>query len=127
MEAREKAEAIKDRLDHGDDPARILEDYFEDETVAGAYYCFAESEDFSALDEELVKNMEIGEVSEITVDSYGYHIILRTPTDEGHLQEYLGETVFESYCMHQLNLLLDAIKADYKVTYQTKRAPEDYR
>lgn len=127
IEAKEKAEAIKDRLDHGDDYADILQDYEMDDTVVGAYYCFAESEDFVALDEQQVKDLAIGAISEVTVDSYGYHILVRTPVDEGYLEENLSGTVFESYCMHRLNLLLDAIKKDYNITYTEKKAPEDYR
>ncbi len=126
-DAKEKAEAIRARLVAGEDPAQVLDSYFEDNAVVGAYYCFAPSEDYAALDEEFIKTMQPGEISEVRTDGYGYNIIIRLEPDTGHLQEYLGSSVLESYCMHQLNLLLAEIQDAYTVEYIDTREPEEYR
>lgn len=126
-EAIEKAQKIRDRLLNGETAVDVLGDYLKDETVAGVYYCFAETEDYTTLDEEAIMNMEIGEVSDIFSDGNGFQIIVRTDVDEKYLKEHVSDTVFESYCMHRLNLLLQKISDNYTVTYVDTREPEDYR
>ena len=126
-EAKAKAEDIRQRLVAGENPADILKDYERDAKVAGAYYCFAESEDYLALDEAAVKKMKTGEISAIREDGYGFHIVMRLEADEEYLEENLTDTVFESYCMHQIKLKMKEISDGYKVEYKNKKSPERYR
>lgn len=127
VDAEVKAEAILARLQSGEDAAKILRDYEEDDKVVGAYYCFAETEDFTALNEEAVAQMEEGQISDIRMDGQGFHIIIRLPVDEEYLDENLTDGVFASYCMNQLTLMQNKIKAAYEVTYINKQSPESYR
>ena len=126
-QAQVKAEAIHARLKAGEDAAAILKDYESDDKVVGAYYCFAKTEDFLALDEEAVALMEPGQISDIRMDGEGFHIIIRLAPDEEYLDENLTEGVFESYCMHQLVLMQNEIKNAYEVRYINKKTPESYR
>lgn len=126
-QAQVKAEAIHARLKAGEDAAAILKDYESDDKVVGAYYCFAKTEDFLALDEEAVALMEPGQISDIRMDGEGFHIIIRLAPDEEYLDENLTEGVFESYCMHQLVLMQNEIKDAYEVRYINKKTPESYR
>ncbi len=126
-EAKAKAEDIRQRLLAGEDAADILKEYENDPKVAGAYYCFADSEDYLALDEEAVMKMKAGEISEIREDGYGFHIIMRLEVDGEYLEDNLTGTVFESYCMHQIKLQMKKISDGYKVEYKNKKAPESYR
>lgn len=126
-EAKDKAESIRARLLAGEAPADILADYEQDDKVAGAYYCFADSEDYLALDEAAVMKMKAGEISEIREDGYGFHIIMRLEVDGEYLEDNLTGTVFESYCMHQIKLRMSEISDGYKVEYKNKKAPESYK
>lgn len=126
-DAQVKAEAIQARLLAGEDAAKILKDYEEDEKVVGGYYCFATTEDFAALDEDAVAAMKPGDVSEIRMDGQGFHIIIRLEADEEYLEENLMQGVFESYCMNQLVQMQNKIKNEYTVEYVNKKSPEDYR
>ena len=127
VQAQVKAEAIHARLKAGEDAAAILKDYESDTKVVGAYYCFSNTEDFLALNEEAVALMEPGQISDIRMDGQGFHIILRLEADEEYLEENLNEGVFESYCMHQLILMQNEIKNAYEVRYINKKTPESYR
>ena len=71
--------------------------------------------------------MEIGEVTDIRMDGSSYQIVVRTEMDEAYLKEHLSDTVFESYCMHRLNLMLQKISDNYTVTFLDTREPEEYR
>ena len=122
-----KAEAIRSRLLDGEDPAVIMQDYEDDVTVVGGYYCYAKSEDYAALNEDAVAAMKEGEISEIRKDGYGFHILMRLEPDAEYLEENLSGTVFESYCMHQLTLLLEEISDGYEVAYKNKKEPESYK
>ena len=126
-EAEAKAEQIHDRLQNGEDPAKVLADFENDDTVVGGYYCFAETEDFDALDEQAVMQMEPGQVSDMRMDGYGYHIVVRLEVDGEYLDEHLTEEVFESYCMHKMTLMLQEIEQSYTVTYVSKKEPEAYK
>ena len=125
--AKEKADQIRERLLNKETPADVLADYEQDETVVGAYYCFAKSEDFAALDEVAVQKMKIGEISAVSEDDYGFHVVIREAADEKYLEENLADSVFESYCMHHLSLELETIMKGYKVSYKDKKEPEQYR
>jgi len=126
-EAMEKAQTIHDRLSQGEDPADVLKEYESDDTVIGAYYCFAETEDFAGLNEEALQELKEGEISDIRMDGYGFHIIIRMKPDTEYLEDNLSDGVFESYCMHQMNLRLEKIQKEYTVTYKNKQEPEAYR
>jgi|GEM_PF-2137584 len=126
-EAQVKAEAIHARLKAGEEAAKVLADYETDGNVVGGYYCFAETEDFAALDESAVAALQPGEISDIRLDGEGFHIIIRLAADETYLQENLGQSVFESYCMHHLIEMQNEIKDAYQVKYINKKSPESYR
>ena len=127
VDAKQKAEAILGRLNDGEDVAKVMEDYEKDGTVMDGYYCYAEGEDYSALDEAAVAKMKVGEISELREDGYGFHIILRLEMDDAYLEENLTDSVFESYCMRQINIRLAEIAEGYKVEYKNKKAPESYK
>jgi parvulin-like peptidyl-prolyl isomerase len=126
-EAQVKAESIYARLKAGEDAAAILRDHESDDKVVGAYYCFAETEDFAALSEDAVALLEPGEISDVRMDGEGFHIIVRLEADDEYLDENLTEGVFESYCMHQLTLMQNEIKDAYEVRYINKKTPDSYR
>lgn len=126
-DAIEKAQKIRDRLLDGETAVDVLNDYLQDETVAGVYYCFSETEDYTALDEKSIMEMKIGDVSDIRSNGSNYQIVVRTDVDEKYLKEHASDTVFESYCMHRLNLLLKKISDNYTVTFIDDREPEEYR
>ena len=92
-DAFEKISAIRDRILKGEDFAKLAKEYSEDpgSGAQGGDLGFMSRGDFVREFEEAVFNLEAGEVSDIVLTEYGYHVI--------RLEERRGEKV---HCRHIL-------------------------
>lgn len=96
----------------------LITDYCEDEVMLAdreSYY-FTKGEFAIPEFENSVKMLKVGEISEIVISEYGYHIIKRLPIEEGYIDENLEKlrTTYKTRVYYEMK---EAYLPSLEITY----------
>ncbi|MBQ7299649.1 MAG: peptidylprolyl isomerase [Clostridia bacterium] len=108
------AEQLLERIRAGEDFDTLMNEYTEDpgiQSEPGGYYFFRG--EMEETFEEASFALDVGEISDIVVSSYGYHIIWRCEKESAYLDEHL-ESIKSTYLALRFYQVLDEVSVGWK-------------
>jgi len=127
QEGREKIEGILERIRAGEDFATLADEYTEDTGTGegGSLGSFGEGSMVTEF-EDAVKQLEIGEVSDVVETQYGYHIIKLTGINEEEISpmEDNLDTIDYAIGAERTSDYLDELTEAANIVYMTLIDPE---
>ena len=118
---KEEADALYTQIMAGADFDTLMEENTEDPGLASYPngYTFSQDESYDPAFKEKAFELEIGQVSEPVLGSYGYYIIKREPLDESYWtenQEALTQTIIATIAQNGLYDKLQEWSEEYEIT-----------